>query len=53
MSAGTELTGDVVLMARVDQDEDAGSRQPGDVTGQVRVKVPADKVTVTFDTVLP
>jgi hypothetical protein len=53
MSAGTELTGDVVVTARYDQDSDAISKQPGDLTGQVRVKVPADKVELLLDTVLP
>ncbi len=53
MSAGTELTGDVVVMARYDQDSDAISKQPGDVTGQLRAKVPADKLELTLDTVLP
>jgi hypothetical protein len=53
MSAGTELAGDIVVMARYDQDSDALSRQPGDVTGQVRTKVPADKVELKLDTVLP
>lgn len=52
MIAGTELTGDVVVTARYDQDGDALSKQPGDVTGSVRVKVPADKVTLTLDDVL-
>jgi hypothetical protein len=53
MSAGTELAGDVVVMARYDQDSDAISKQPGDVTGQVRAKVPADKLELTLDTILP
>ncbi|HWU86076.1 MAG TPA: hypothetical protein VN253_02330 [Kofleriaceae bacterium] len=53
MSAGTELTGDVVVTARYDQDSDAISKQPGDVTGQIRVKVPADAVELTLDTILP
>jgi len=53
MVAGTELAGDVVVMARYDQDSDALSKQPGDVTGQVRVKVPADNVKLSLDTVLP
>ncbi|MGN6104524.1 MAG: c-type cytochrome biogenesis protein CcmI/CycH [Kofleriaceae bacterium] len=53
MVAGTELTGDVIVSARYDQDSDAISKQPGDVTGQVRVKVPADKVELVLDTVLP
>jgi hypothetical protein len=53
MSAGTELSGDVIVMARYDQDSDAISKQPGDVTGQIRVKVPADNVEVVLDTILP
>ncbi|HEY0479782.1 MAG TPA: hypothetical protein VGD37_19820 [Kofleriaceae bacterium] len=53
MVAGTDLSGDVVVTARYDQDSDALSRQPGDVTGQVRVKIPAEHVTLTLDTVLP
>lgn len=52
MIAGTELTGDVIVTARYDQDSDALSKQPGDVTGSVRVKVPADNVTLTLDEVL-
>jgi len=53
MSAGTELAGDIVVMARYDQDSDAISKQPGDLTGQVRAKVPTDKLELTLDTVLP
>jgi hypothetical protein len=53
MSGGTELAGDIVVMARYDQDSDAISKQPGDVTGQVRAKVPADKLELLLDTVLP
>ena len=53
MVAGTELVGDVVVTARFDQDSDAISKQPGDVTGQAKVKVPAENVELTLDTVLP
>ena len=53
MVAGTELTGEVVMMARYDQDSDAISKQPGDVTGQAKVKIPADKLVLTLDTILP
>ena len=35
------------------QDSAALSRQPGDVTGQVKVKIPADHVALVLDTVLP
>jgi hypothetical protein len=53
MSAGTELSGDVVVMARYDQDSDAITKQSGDVAGQARTKVPADKLDVMLDTILP
>lgn len=52
MIAGTELTGDVIVMARYDQDGDAISKQPGDVVGTARVKIPADNVNVTLDDIL-
>jgi len=52
MLAGTDLSGDVIVMARYDQDSDALSKQPGDVTGQVRVRVPAERVQLRLDTVL-
>jgi len=52
MIAGTELTGEVVVTARFDQDSDAISKQPGDVSGSIKVKIPADKVTLTLDDVL-
>lgn len=53
MIAGTQLTGDVVITARYDQDGDAISKQPGDITGQLRVKVPSENANVFLDTVLP
>ena len=52
MIAGTQLTGDVVVTARYDQDGDALSKQPGDISGSIRVKIPADNVTLTLDDVL-
>jgi hypothetical protein len=52
MIAGTELTGDVVVTARYDQDGDALSKQPGDIVGTLKVKIPADNVTLTLDDVL-
>ncbi len=52
MVAGTELTGDVLVMARYDQDSDAMTKQPGDVMGMTRVKIPADNVVLELDTVL-
>jgi hypothetical protein len=53
MVNGTQMTGDVVITARYDQDGDAISKQPGDIVGQVRVKVPALNANITLDTVLP
>lgn len=53
MIAGTELSGEVIVTARFDQDGDAISKQPGDVMGSIKVKIPADKVTLTLDEVLP
>jgi hypothetical protein len=53
MVAGTQLAGDVVVTARYDQDSDALTREPGDITGQIRVKIPADNIKLRLDTVLP
>jgi len=53
MIAGTALAGDVVITARYDHDGDVMSKQPGDVTGQLRVKIPADGVKLYLDTILP
>jgi len=52
MVAGTELTGEVIVTARYDQDSDALSKQPGDIVGQARITLPAQNVTVWLDTIL-
>jgi hypothetical protein len=39
-------------MARYDQDSDAISKQPGDVTGQVKATIPSEKLVLVLDTVL-
>jgi hypothetical protein len=52
-ATGDALTGEVVVIAHYDHDGDAISKTPGDVLGQARVKIPADKVTLTLDTVVP
>jgi hypothetical protein len=52
MIGGTQLVGDVVVTARYDQDGDALSKQPGDVTGSVRVTIPAENVKLVLDTIL-
>jgi hypothetical protein len=53
MIAGTELTGDVIVTVRYDQDGDALTKQAGDLTGQARVTVPAEAIALVLDTVLP
>lgn len=49
---GSTVPGEVFVMARFDQDGDAMKPQPGDVTAQVKVKLPADKVELVLDTVV-
>jgi hypothetical protein len=53
MIEGTQFTGDVVVSARYDQDSDALSKQPGDLTGTQKVTIPAKDVVITLDTLLP
>ncbi|MFN0252333.1 MAG: hypothetical protein ACKV2T_35990 [Kofleriaceae bacterium] len=52
MVGGTELVGEVIVSARYDQDGDALSKQPGDITGSTRVTLPAENVTIVLDTIL-
>lgn len=52
MVGGTELTGEVIVTARYDQDSDALSKEPGDIVGQARVKLPADNVQIWLDSIL-
>ena len=53
MIEGTQFSGEVVITARYDQDSDALSKQPGDLTGMQKVTIPAKDVTLTLDTLLP
>ncbi len=53
MTKGTSLTGEVIVTARYDHDGDASSKQPGDVVGTARVKVPSDDVKIFLDDILP
>ncbi len=53
MVGGTAFSGDVVVMARFDQDHEARSKQPGDIVGQVRATIPAQNLAITLDQVLP
>ena len=48
-----EVSGDVIVQARYDLDGDASTKNPGDVVGQVRAKIPSDNVVIELDTVLP
>jgi hypothetical protein len=52
MIGGTGFSGDVVITARVDQDGDAISKQPGDIEGSVAATIPADTLVLTLDTIL-
>jgi len=52
MVQGTQLTGDVVVTVRYDNDGDASSKNPGDVVGTTKVKIPAENVTVLLDDIL-
>lgn len=52
MSAGTRFAGDVLVQARVDGDGEARTKEPGDVTGQVRAKIPSAGIALVLDTVL-
>jgi hypothetical protein len=52
MSAGTAFEGDVVIVARIDGDGEAKTKEPGDVEGTLRAKIPADNLTLELDTVL-
>jgi len=53
MIAGTQLTGDVIVSVRYDQDGDALTKQPGDLTGMMRVTIPAEHVEIILDRILP
>ena len=52
MVAGTKFEGDVLIVARVDQDGEARTKEPGDVEGRARAVVPADRIDLVLDTVL-
>ncbi len=45
-------SGEVLVIARYDQDGEGTSAQPGDVIGMARVKVPADNVVIELSTVV-
>ncbi len=53
MIAGTELKGEVLVMAHYDTDGEARSKTSGDVTGQMKVTIPSDGVKIVLDTLVP
>ena len=52
MVKGTTFQGDVLLTARIDQDGEARTKEPGDIEGRARARVPAEKIDIVLDTVL-
>lgn len=50
MMAGTEFKGDVALTARLDRDQEATTRSPGDIEGTLRTAIPAKGLKVVLDT---
>ena len=52
MVGGTGFAGEVVVSARFDQDGDAMTKQPGDVTGKAAATIPAAGVAIVLDTAL-
>ena len=52
MIGGTGFAGDVVVTARYDQDSDAMSKQPGDITGKAPATIPTAGVKLLLDTPL-
>jgi hypothetical protein len=53
MVAGTAFGGDVVITAWTDADEDAITRQPGDVIGSTRATIPASDVELSLSEQIP
>jgi hypothetical protein len=53
MLAGAPLTGDIVISARLDQDDDALTKEPGDLLGELRATVPSAGVTLLLDRAIP
>jgi hypothetical protein len=53
MIGGTAFSGNVVVTARFDQDQDVDTKQPGDLSGKVAATIPSEGVKLTLDTVVP
>ena len=52
MAAGTRFEGDVLITAWVDGDGEARTKEPGDVEGRLRARVPARGLDLVLDTAL-
>jgi hypothetical protein len=52
MAAGTRFEGDVMITAWVDGDGEARTKEPGDVEGRVRARIPARNIDLVLDTAL-
>lgn len=52
MVKGTRFEGEVLVTARVDADGEARTKEPGDVEGSVRARVPAGDIVLVLDSVL-
>ncbi|HYU14642.1 MAG TPA: hypothetical protein VEL05_01160 [Candidatus Acidoferrum sp.] len=52
MVRGTRFEGDVLVSARVDRDGEARTKEPGDVEGSVRARIPAQALDLVLDTAL-
>jgi hypothetical protein len=53
MVADAPLTGDVVISARLDQDDNALTKESGDLLGELRVTVPSAGVSLVLDSAVP
>ncbi len=52
MISGAEFAGEVLITARIDRDGEARTRNPGDVEGTLRAKIPSDGLALVLDTVV-
>jgi hypothetical protein len=52
MVGGTRFEGEVLISARVDGDGEARTKEPGDVEGRMRTRIPAKGLDLVLDTAL-
>jgi hypothetical protein len=53
MVGGTSFAGAVVVGGKFDQDGEALSTQPGDLTGSAKATIPADGLVISLDAIAP